>query len=199
MRLGASAATRALAMALALAGALPATGGAVAGLPDTSGSPPVVAAMTEPGYRLGPGDKVKIGVYDEATMTGEYLIGDDGNISFPLIGNFPAAGKTVPELRSGLAGVLGNGYINDPKVTAEIATLRPFYILGEVNKPGEYPYSLGLTLYKAVATAQGFTYRASTHKVIITHAGDSAEQRVRVTADTPIQPGDTIRVVEKFF
>ncbi|MBB3911835.1 polysaccharide biosynthesis/export family protein [Sphingomonas desiccabilis] len=150
-------------------------------------------------YRLGSGDRLRISVYDEEGMTGEYQVSELGIISFPLIGDYPAGGKTVPQLRADLERRLGSGLLNDPKVTAEVIAFRPFYILGEVNKPGTYPYTPGLTLYHAVATAQGFTYRANSRKVMITRAGETKETKVEVTAATRIQPGDTIRVREKIF
>ncbi|MFZ3485064.1 polysaccharide biosynthesis/export family protein [Sphingomonas sp. 3-13AW] len=150
-------------------------------------------------YRLGAGDKLRISVYDEEGMTGEYQVSELGIISFPLVGDYPAGGKTVPQLRAELERRLGNGLLNEPKVTAEVIAFRPFYILGEVNKPGMYPFTPGLTLYSAVATAQGFTYRANARKVMITRAGETRETKVKVTADTRIQPGDTIRIREKIF
>jgi len=150
-------------------------------------------------YRLGPGDKIHIIVYDEASMTGDYTVSARGTVSFPLIGDVPAGGETIAGFRAALENRLSKGILNDPKVAAEIVEYRPFYILGEVNKPGQYPYSIGLTVYSAVATAQGFTYRANTHKVLITHAGENVERRVRINAATRIMPGDTVRVLERFF
>jgi len=150
-------------------------------------------------YRLGPGDKIHIIVYDEASMTGDYTVSARGTVSFPLIGDVPAGGETIAGFRAALESRLSKGILNDPKVAAEIVEYRPFYILGEVNKPGQYPYSIGLTVYSAVATAQGFTYRANTHKVLITHAGENVERRVRINAATRIMPGDTVRVLERFF
>ena len=150
-------------------------------------------------YRLGPGDKIRITVYDETSMTGDYIVSARGTISFPLIGDVPAGGETISGFRAALESRLAKGILNNPRVAAEIVEYRPFFILGEVNKPGQYPYSIGLTVYSAVATAQGFTYRANTHKVLITHAGESVERRVRIDAATRIMPGDTVRVLERFF
>ena len=150
-------------------------------------------------YLLGPGDKIRISVYGEDGMTSEYLVSEAGAISFPLIGDFPVGNRTVSQMCADLEKRLAEGIVNKPRISAQILEFRPFYILGEINRPGQYPYSLGLTLYSAVATAQGFTYRASTHKVMITHAGDGIERVIRVRPDTRIHPGDTIRIVEKFF
>lgn len=159
----------------------------------------VAPGATVADYRLGPGDRIRISVYDEEGMTGEYQVSERGTISFPLVGDFPAGGRTVPEVRSGIEARLANGLVNMPKVSAEVVGFRPFYILGEVNKPGMYPYAPGLTLFSAVATAQGFTYRANARRVLITHAGQTTETRVDVTTATMVMPGDTIRIREKFF
>lgn len=167
------------------------------GVAQTQDTPSATALASD--YRLGPGDKLRIVVYDEEGMSGEYQVSERGTISFPLVGDFPATGKTVPELRTGIEQRLASGLVNEPKVTAEVTNFRPFYILGEVNKPGMYPYTPGLTLYSAVATAQGFTYRANSRRVLITHAGTTAENNVTVKAATRVQPGDVIRVREKFF
>lgn len=160
-------------------------------------APAASTALT--GYELGPGDKLKITVYDEEGLTGEYIVSSKGTVSMPLIGEISAAGQSISDFRVALENRLAQGILNDPKVAAEVVEYRPFFILGEVNKPGQYPYSAGLTLYSAVATAQGFTYRANTHKVMITHAGQTSEQRVQISAATRIMPGDTVRVLERFF
>ena len=94
---------------------------------------------------------------------------------------------------------LADGYIRDPKVSAQMLTFRPYYILGEVAKPGEYPYSDDLTVMNAVATAGGFTYRAQKNRIFIRHPGSSKEAPVTLTATTPVQPGDTSRIRERFF
>lgn len=160
-------------------------------------APAASPALT--GYELGPGDKLKITVYDEEGLTGDYIVSSKGTVSMPLIGEISAAGQSISDFRVALENRLAQGILNDPKVAAEVVEYRPFFILGEVNKPGQYPYSAGLTIYSAVATAQGFTYRANTHKVMITHAGQTSEQRVQINAATRIMPGDTVRVLERFF
>lgn len=165
--------------------------------PDQAAEPAALATI--PGYSLGPGDKLRITVYDEEGLTGEYTVSARGTVSVPLAGELPAAGETISQFRAMLTERLAKGILNDPQVAAEIIEYRPFFILGEVNKPGQYPYSVGLTVYSAVATAQGFTYRANTHKVLIRHAGEATEERVRIGAATPVMPGDTVRVLERFF
>lgn len=150
-------------------------------------------------YRLGPGDEVRITVYGEKDLTGEFNVSASGKISFPLIGEIEADGKTVHEIEAVVVSKLKQGYLVDPRVSAEVLVFRPFYILGEVNKPGQYPYTNGLTALKAVATAQGFTYRANTHKIFIRHPGEDKEHAYPLGENLYVQPGDTMRVAERFF
>jgi polysaccharide export outer membrane protein len=113
-----------------------------------------------PEYRLGPADKVRVTVFGEEALTGEFTVGASGALAFPLVGEIRAQGLTTAELQEAIATALRQGYILEPRVSAEVLTYRPFYILGEVERPGEYPYTNGLTVLNAVATAEGFTYRA---------------------------------------
>ncbi|MEO1324334.1 MAG: SLBB domain-containing protein, partial [Pseudomonadota bacterium] len=103
------------------------------------------------------------------------------------------------EFEGAIAQRYSDGYLRDPRVNAEVMNYRPFYILGEVRTPGEYPYTSGLTILNAVATAGGFTYRANDDVILIRGAEDTEEYRVRLDPSTPILPGDTIRVIERFF
>lgn len=152
-------------------------------------------------YTLGPGDKLRITVYGEETLSGEYGVTGAGDVSFPLIGNIPVAGRSVEDLQAELTTRLGAGYIADPRVSAEIVNYRPFYILGEVARPGQYDFAVGLTIEQAVAAAGGFTYRANSRRVFLKRATDTREMLVdlRQTPSFPVRPGDTIRVGERFF
>ncbi len=178
-------------------------GAAVAQTPPDASASPQPAASAAPvdmGYRLGAGDKVRIIVFGEDSLTGEYLVpGGVGKISFPLVGDIAAGGRTVGELEKELVDALSDGFLKQPRVSIEVLEYRPFFILGEVMKPGEYPYTNGLTVLNAVATANGFTYRADTHKVYIKRATDTKEQQYQLTTSTPVEPGDTIRIGERFF
>jgi polysaccharide export outer membrane protein len=158
-----------------------------------------VAPVGETAYRLGPGDKLRIITFGETSLTGEFGVNDVGQVSLPLIGSITASGLTVSQLAAAITVALQNGYIKNPSVSVEVANNRPFYILGEVIRPGEYPFTSGLTITSAVATAGGYTYRANTHRVFIRGAHDSSEHMLTVTGDMPISPGDTIRVPERFF
>lgn len=151
-------------------------------------------------YRLGPGDKLRITVFTEARMNGEYTVTGDGSISLPLVGEVVAKGETIAGIRDRLQQRLANGFLNDPQVTVEPIGYRPYYILGEVNKPGEYNYSAGLRLEQAVAAAGGFTYRANRGTVFLRRGDDAEERRVKLRKQqVRVMPGDTIRIGERYF
>jgi len=152
------------------------------------------------GYHLGSGDKLRITVYNEPALTGEYNVTPAGAVAFPLIGAVDAANHTIEQVTADIARRLDPGYVHDPRVSIEVLNFRPFYILGEVNHPGEYPYSSGLTVEKAVALAGGFTYRANSRVVFLRRNNGPDEGSVSLRG-TPIgvQPGDTIRIGERYF
>jgi protein involved in polysaccharide export with SLBB domain len=158
------------------------------------------AAYSMDNYVLGPNDKVKISIYGEEGLTGEYVISSDGRISLPLVGNVNTAGMTVKQFQDQLVNSYRDGgYLKDPKITAEVVSARPFFILGEVKAPGQYPCLNGLTVMNAVATAGGFTYRADSGDVFIRHAGGTQEEKEKLTNTTPVFPGDTLRIEERWF
>lgn len=150
-------------------------------------------------YHLVAGDKVSVSVFNEANLSGDYTIGPDGRITLPLAGPVIAAGLTVPQLQAAVVKTLANGFVQDPNVTVTAANLRPYYILGEVNKPGKYDYTPDLTVMQAVATAEGFTYRADSTAIFIRHKAAPSEQEISLTATTAVLPGDTIRVAQRYF
>ena len=168
-------------------------------LSQAPAAPSAAANRVDFEYRLGSADKVRITVFGEEDLTGEFLVSGAGRISMPLIGEVPALGLTTAELQAAIAAKLEDGYMKMPKVSAEVLNYRPFYILGEVKKPGEYPYTNRLTVLKAVATAEGFTYRANTKRVFIKRAEATTEQEFPLTPETVVEPGDTIRIGERFF
>ena len=150
-------------------------------------------------YQLGASDKLRIIVFGEDNLSGEFSVSPAGTIALPLIGEVKAAGVSPSDLQRAIATRLSAGYLRDPRVSVEVLTYRSFYVLGEVNKPGVYPFESGLTVLKAVATAQGYTYRADAHRVFIKHANDPKEHIYEVQSTTPVAPGDVIRVGERFF
>lgn len=162
---------------------------------DTGGEPVRVI----PAYHLGADDKIRVITFGEDSLSGEFLISGSGKVSLPLVGEVQAAGLTIPQFQDEVETALKNGYLKDPHVSVEVLTYRPFYILGEVQKPGEYPYTNGLTVLNAVATANGFTYRANTKRVYIKRQDSASEEEFPLTSMTPVAPGDTIRISERFF
>ncbi len=150
-------------------------------------------------YHLGAGDQVKISVFGEPDLGGTFTVSGEGKVAVPLIGDTQAAGMTAPQLQATLEDAYRQGYLKDPKVTVEVLKFRPFYILGEVKVPGEYAYDNGMTVVKAVAMAQGFTYRADEKHVYIKHLNSVHEDQVPLTSNQAVEPGDTIRITERYF
>lgn len=161
------------------------------------------AAVGDPDaeYRLSAGDKVRVIVFGEETLTGEYVITSGGNLTFPLVGNLAATDKTVEQLQAAVATALNDGYVNNPRISIQVVSFRPFYILGEVNRPGDYPVSTGLTLEQAVASAGGFTYRANTKRAMVKRSNETQERPISIRGSAPVivRAGDTIRILERRF
>jgi polysaccharide export outer membrane protein len=157
------------------------------------------AAQVAEEYRLGVADKVRVTVFGEEALTGDFLVGGNGRVSLPLIGETAAAGLTISEFQDEVSEALKQGYITHPRVSAEVLNYRPFYILGEVKNPGAYPFTNDLTVLNAVATAGGFTYRADMRRVSIKRGSGPADGAVPLTPSTRVEPGDTIRIRERLF
>lgn len=181
---------------LGLMAAACSTSGAVSPPGDRVGSASTQAVEA---YYLGVGDKVRMMVYNEAALTGEFSLSPNGTLSLPLIGEIRAAGKTIEQLTAEVQAKLADGYLREPKVSMEVTAFRPFYILGEVKSPGTYPYVSGLTVLNAIATAQGFTPRANQRVIFIRRSGEDREVAYELRPDLRIFPGDTIRLGERYF
>jgi polysaccharide export outer membrane protein len=168
------------------------------------GAAPVVYAAAPAGpadnsYHLGPGDKLRVVVYGQEGLTNSYAIDAAGSITMPLIGSVPARGRTPAGLAGEISARLRNGFIRDPSVAVEIESYRPFFILGEVQAPGQYPYVPNMTVESAVAIAGGFAPRAKRDQVTLTHTDASGSGRFVVPLGTPMSPGDTVFVGERWF
>jgi len=150
-------------------------------------------------YKLGAGDQVRITVFNHVDLSGEFEVDGSGTIALPLIGQVQAVDLTTRELEVSLTERYSDGFLKEPRVNAEVMTYRPFYILGEVSTPGEYPYTSGLSVINAVAAAGGFSYRANKKIVYIKTAEGTQEVKYPLNAATMVQPGDTIRVDERIF
>lgn len=181
----------------ALLGGAAALFGALATGCATAPAGEVVSGADREEYRLGPGDQLRVTVFNEPDLTGQYLVGSQGSISYPLVGDVHAAGLTLAEFGNSLQLALQE-YVRHPNVSVEVANYRPFFILGEVQRPGTYPYSANLTVLNAVATAGGFTYRANRSRVFIRRASETEERVYPLDIATPVLPGDTIRIGERF-
>jgi polysaccharide export outer membrane protein len=150
-------------------------------------------------YHLDAGDRLRVVVYGQEGLTNTYSISAGGTITMPLIGAVPARGRTPQGLAGEIAARLRNGFIREPSVAVEIESYRPFFILGEVQAPGQYPYVPNMTAESAVAIAGGFSPRARKDRVTITHSDASGTSRVIMPPGTPISPGDTVLVGERWF
>jgi len=163
------------------------------GLPDL---PPTASAA----YRLGPGDVVRLITFGEENLTGEFRVSDSGTIALPLVGMLHAAGLSPEELgvRVGAALVQAN-LLRAPSISVEIIAYRPIFVLGEVSKPGQYPYQPGMTVVTAAAVAGGFTYRAIDTYAAVVRTEDGVAVEGKVTRQTFVQPGDVITIFERKF
>lgn len=180
---------------LVLTGALTACGGP-SDVPDgtTAALPGGVS------YFLAPGDKLKIKVFDEPELTGEFQIDENGNIAFPLVGDIKAGGLALDDFRLSLIAQLQSGYVRNPRVTMDILNYRPINIIGEVKNPGQFPYRPGMSAQDVAAIAGGYTYRANESTIYISR--NSSKNSIPVKIDDghyAILPGDNIRIPERFF
>jgi polysaccharide export outer membrane protein len=169
-------------------------------LPLGAGSaPPGVPVVSYPTYRLYGGDRVRIIVFGQDNLSRPYSVDTAGRIAFPLIGTVEARGLSTTQLASEIEGKLKKNYLMDPKVTVEVDAYRPFFVLGEVTKTRQYPYVNGMTVESAVAIAEGYSERANQRMVRRTRRFDGVMSTVMVPTDYPVQPDDTIYVLERFF
>ena len=161
---------------------------------------PEVQAAPLAGYRLGPGDEVRIGIYGFDALSNTYLVSDAGTISMPLLSTVDAKGKTPAELEATIANLLRERQLaNAPSVTAQVQKYRPFFILGEVQQPGQYAYVPGMSVLTAVSVAGGYTFRANKSAVAITRNNGDHVVKAKAGQETLVLPGDTIFVYEQWF
>jgi polysaccharide export outer membrane protein len=166
-------------------------------------SAPVVpasnAADAVAGYKLGPGDRVRLTVFRHTDLSGEFQLDGGGHFAMPLVGEIQGGGLNSRQLEDTIETRLKDGgYLINPQVSIEVLNYRPFYIIGEINNPGSYQYVNGMTVINAVALAGGFTYRADQGDIMINRGGSSGAE-VEAALDTEVLPGDIINVTERFF
>jgi polysaccharide export outer membrane protein len=157
-------------------------------------------SRTEGPYRLGVDDQVRIIIFGQDQLTGQFRVNDRGNVAISLIGSIPASGKTTSELEHYIEqSFKDKNLLADPKVSVEVVAYRPIFILGEVTKPGQYPYQPDMTVLTAVAVAGGFTYRAQTDYASILRTDDGKSTEGRVDRGTPVHAGDVITILQRYF
>ncbi len=167
-------------------------------LPDEEA--PKTAANPSESYRLEPGNRVRVTVFGENNLSGDFVIDPFGNIALPLAVSVPAAGITAPTLSTRIEDALKrSNFLREPRVNVEVMTFRPFYVMGEVRGPGEFQYQSGMTVLSAIARAGGYDYRARQGDVILIRTISGGQREYRANEMTPILPGDIIRVRERRF
>lgn len=150
-------------------------------------------------YSLDTGDRLRVIVYSQRTLTRTYTVDDSGYISVPLVGQVKARGVSTKQVQRRIAARLKAKYLRDPKVSVEVATYRPFFVLGQVQTAGQYPYVVGMTAEVAAAIAGGFTSRANERKFRVSRVYKGRRYTLLVSKNFPIFPGDTVYVRERFF
>lgn len=150
-------------------------------------------------YRLGPGDEIRITVFGHPDLSGEYEVDGMGRLALPLIQEVIADGLTLRKLEQVITDKLKPDFLINPKVSVDVLNYRPFYIIGEVKKPGSYAYVNGMTIVNAIAIAGGYTYRAKENDVLIIRAGDVTREKKSADHNVVVLPGDVIEVPERFF
>lgn len=151
------------------------------------------------GYTLDAGDKLRVVVFGQEGISGTYLIDAGGNVGLPLVGTVPARGLTTQQLAKSITTRLKRGYVREPHVTVTIEGYRPFFILGEVTTPGQYPFVPNMTVEIAIAVAGGFSPRASKGTVELTRVAGGQRITRDVPMNYPVRPGDTVVVKERWF
>jgi polysaccharide export outer membrane protein len=157
------------------------------------------ALETEPSYTLDSGDKLRVVVFGQEGLSASYSVDTSGKITMPLIGAVNARGMTPAGLQLSIAAKLKNGFVREPHVAVEVELYRPFFILGEVTLPGQYPYVPNMTVETAVAIAGGYTPRAFKRKIELSHQTNGLTERRVVSPNYPVRPGDTVLIAERWF
>ena len=150
-------------------------------------------------YRLDSGDQLQVTVFGQPDLSGEFFVSDTGTVSMPLLGTIPARGRGVDELESAIVARLADGFLVNPDVSIQVLEFRPFFVLGEVRTPGQYPYQPGMTVLTAVAMGGGFTYRADQTDITITRVRDGQPVEGTAERNTLVAPGDVVFIQERFF
>ncbi|MGH6899137.1 MAG: polysaccharide biosynthesis/export family protein [Geminicoccaceae bacterium] len=173
-------------------------------IPEAAGSAGAEASGEAPlqdisGYKLGPGDALRVTVFRHEDLSGEFSLDGEGYFAMPLVGEILGGGRSARQLEDDIeVAFRTGGYLVDPQVSIQVLNYRPFYIIGEVNNPGSFEYVNGMTVINAVALAGGYTYRADQDDIIISRGGSNGP-KIQALPDTEVLPGDIIEVTERFF
>jgi len=160
---------------------------------------PATDAESASGYQLGPRDRISVTVFNHPDLSGEYVLDGEGRFSMPLIGVVDAGGKTPVELEDILVNRFKPDYLVNPRISIEVRNYRPYYLIGEVQNTGSFPYVAGITYLTAIAMAGGYTYRAKKDVVYVIRGNDPDQEEIKLDANEKVQPGDIIRVAERIF
>jgi polysaccharide export outer membrane protein len=160
---------------------------------------PIALQPEDNSYSLDSGDKLRVVVFGQEGLTASYSVDTSGNITLPLIGAVRARGVGTAGLQQAIVAKLRNGYVREPHVAVEVEAYRPFFILGEVTLPGQYPYVPNMTVETAVAIAGGYTPRAFKRKIEVSHQVNGLTERRVVSPNYPVRPGDTVHIAERWF
>jgi len=160
---------------------------------------PAADADSVAGYQLGPRDRISVTVFNHPDLSGEYVLDGDGRFSMPLIGVVDAGGKTPVELEEVLVNRFRPDYLVNPRISIEVRNYRPYYLIGEVQSTGSFPYVAGITYLTAIAMAGGYSYRAKKDVVYVIRGNDPEQEEIKLDANEKVQPGDIIRVAERLF
>jgi polysaccharide export outer membrane protein len=171
----------------------------VGGCTNYQQAPKAFSAATIQPYRLDSGDRLRVNVFEQPSLSGTYTVDQAGYVAFPLIGAVPSRGHTLPELEGMIASKLRQGFLKDPDVTIEVDRYRSVFIMGEVGQAGQYAYVPGMTVQNAIAVAGGFTPRASQQSADVTRKVNGRIITGRVPITDPVLAGDTIYVRERLF
>jgi len=159
----------------------------------------LAVAQQATNYVLAPGDRIAVSVFGQPDLSVEFTLSDNGVLNYPFLGEIRIAGLTMPELEQRIVEGLRGDYLINPEVTVSMVEYRPFFLNGEINRPGGYPYQPGLTLEKALALAGGLSPRAARNKIVVKRAGELSGMEVNIKMSDPVQAGDVITVPQSFF
>jgi len=163
------------------------------------GAQPATPSASDSTYQLDSGDVVRISVFNQADLSGDFSLDGDGRFSMPLIGTVEAEGLTPAELEALLVDRFKPDYLVNPRIFIQVMNYRPYYLMGEVRGTGAYPYKAGMTYLTAIANAGGFTYRAKQEHVFVIRADDPEQKEIKLSVEEKVLPGDIIRVAERLF